>query len=187
MDGKFPNVEIGGYSIGAWLFLAFIIFVVVYPIYAVIRSTMDNHRSNAATPRPTAERPRADNSAQHVASSPKPQSTRPRRTEDRRLTFRREAAPRGVGAFTLGYPNPQNPSGKEWTVGWHRWFDDDEVPTESRLNATAIEFIRDYYPSAEWVGEPENYIERAEDWPVVTTGVIRVEITDHANRSHHRN
>jgi hypothetical protein len=78
--------------------------------------------------------------------------------------------------------NAQSLQGNEWILGQHQWYGENEVPTESRLNATAIDFIRNYYPSAEWVGTPENYIDEAEDWPVVTTGEIRVAVADHANR-----
>lgn len=182
LGGTFSSMEVGGYSIGGWLFLGFIIFIVVYPIYVLIRSAVENHRSNASASRSAAQRPRAYQDARPVASSPYSQSARPRQTETRNLIFRRDAAPRGTGLFTLGYPNAQSLQGNEWILGQHQWYGENEVPTESRLNATAIDFIRNYYPSAEWVGTPENYIDEAEDWPVVTTGEIRVAVADHANR-----
>ncbi|MEA5054987.1 MAG: hypothetical protein VB093_16295, partial [Propionicimonas sp.] len=148
-------MQIGGYSIGGWLFLAFIIFLALYPIYAMIRYIVDNRRDGATKIKPAAYRSTATasmgRSAPHAGSEPPRGDARKReRGEVRDLVFRREFKSRGSGVFTLGYPNPLSGQGREWIAGSHQWFPDNasrgNVLPEMDLNASAISFIRKYYP-----------------------------------------
>ena len=92
--------------------------------------------------------------------------------------------------FTLGYLNANG--GRSWLSGVGDWSDPaitlgpDSTQFERQRfvdawNASAIAFVRRFYPSATFVDGPRTgmFPEVSADYPVITEGTIRVSVRDH--------